>query len=120
MAHGAIAAKLRAPHNLPHTDRATTVSSGCRTPRGLRGSITPARARQCGPPRDRAVVQQAKELLKKHGHQRALRSLDALQVATFAIVRAREEAAFVCADGRLCEIVKAEGHSALNPEEPVA
>jgi predicted nucleic acid-binding protein len=67
-----------------------------------------------------AVAQGAKELLKKHGHQRALRSLDALQVATFAIVRARAEAVFVCADGRLCEIVKAEGHSTLNPEEPVA
>jgi uncharacterized protein len=66
------------------------------------------------------IVQEAKRLLKKHGHQRALRSLDALQVATFAIVRAREEAIFVCADGRLCEIVKAEGHSPLNPEEPVA
>ncbi|HXQ23205.1 MAG TPA: type II toxin-antitoxin system VapC family toxin [Candidatus Acidoferrales bacterium] len=67
-----------------------------------------------------AVVQQAKDLLKKHGHQRALRSLDALQVATFAIVRAREEAVFVCADGRLCGVAKAEGSSALNPEEPVA
>jgi hypothetical protein len=66
-----------------------------------------------------AVIHQAKELLKKHGHQRALRSLDAIQLATFAIVRAREEAVFVCADGRLCEIVKGEGHSALDPEEPV-
>jgi len=64
-----------------------------------------------------AVVHQAKELLKKHGHQRALRSLDAIQLATFAIVRAREEVVFVCADGRLCGIVEAEGHSALNPEE---
>jgi predicted nucleic acid-binding protein len=66
-----------------------------------------------------AVIHQAKELLKKHGHQRALRSLDAIQLATFTIVRTRWEAVFVCADARLCEIVKAEGHSALNPEGPV-
>jgi predicted nucleic acid-binding protein len=71
-------------------------------------------------PLSSAIAERAKELLSKHGHQRALRSLDALQVATFAIVRAREEAVFVCTDGRLCEIVKAEGHSALNREEPVA
>jgi predicted nucleic acid-binding protein len=34
-------------------------------------------------------------------------------------VRARANAVFVSADGRLCEIVKSEGHSTLNPEEPV-
>ena len=67
-----------------------------------------------------AVVKQAKELLTKHGHQKALRSLDALQMASFTIVRARdEEVVFVCADGRLCDIVKAEGYAALNPENPV-
>jgi hypothetical protein len=64
------------------------------------------------------VLDQAKALLKKHGHVRALRSLDAIQLATFAIVRARQEIVFVCADGRLCDIVKDEGYSALNPEEP--
>lgn len=67
-----------------------------------------------------SVVNRATALLKKHGHVRGLRSLDALQLASFGIVRARVEAVFVCADGRLCEIVKAEGHSALNPEEPIA
>ena len=67
-----------------------------------------------------AVVQQAKELLNKHGRQRALRSLDALQLASFAIVRASEEAIFVCADGHLCEIVRLEGFSVLNPEEAVS
>jgi predicted nucleic acid-binding protein len=68
-------------------------------------------------PLSSAVAQRAKALLKKHGHEKPLRSLDALQVATFAIVRAREEAVFVSADSRLCEVVKAEGHSALDPEE---
>ena len=70
-------------------------------------------------PLNSAVAQQAKELLNKHGRQRALRSLDALQLATFAIVRAREEAIFVCADGHLCEIVRLQGSSVMNPEEAV-
>lgn len=64
-----------------------------------------------------AVAGQAKALLSKHARQRALRSLDALQLASFSIVRARGEATFVSADGHLCGIAGLEGFSVVNPEQ---
>jgi predicted nucleic acid-binding protein len=72
-------------------------------------------------PLNTAVVEQAKELLTKYGHHQALRTLDALQMASFAIVCARDaEVVFVCADRRRCNIVIAEGYATLNPEDRVA
>jgi hypothetical protein len=65
-----------------------------------------------------AILQKAKELLQRHGNTKALRSLDALQLAAGLAARAREELVFVCVDGRLLGIAAAEGLQTLNPETP--
>lgn len=63
-----------------------------------------------------SVVQKAKELLQKYGNTKALRSLDALQLGAYLIIRAKEEIVFVCADARLLDIGRLEGFEGLNPE----
>jgi predicted nucleic acid-binding protein len=65
-----------------------------------------------------AVVEGAKDLLDKHGRQSALRSLDALQLASGFAVEPRGRVVFVCADRHLCTIAKSEGLVVLNPEAP--
>ncbi len=67
-------------------------------------------------PLSHVVVQQAKANLRKHGQQRGLRTLDALQLSTVLLVRAREEVVFVCADSQLCEVAALEGVGVSNPE----
>jgi uncharacterized protein len=64
------------------------------------------------------VMEGAKDLLNKHGRQSALRSLDALQLASALVVQRRSQTVFVCADGCLCRIATSEGLMVLNPEEP--
>ena len=63
-----------------------------------------------------AVLQKAKELLQRYGNTKALRSLDALQLAAGLVARAREELIFVCVDSRLLDVAAAEGLQILNPE----
>jgi len=65
-----------------------------------------------------AVLQKAKELLQRYGNTKALRSLDALQLAAGLVARAREELVFVCIDSKLLGVAAAEGLQILNPETP--
>ena len=67
-----------------------------------------------------AVIQKAKELLRKHGNAKALRSLDSLQLGACLTARIREELIFVCADTRLLEVAESEGLPVVNPESPPA
>jgi predicted nucleic acid-binding protein len=62
------------------------------------------------------VLQQAKNLLRKHGNSKSLRSLDALQLAGGLVVARRGELTFVSADSRLVDIAQLEGLLTLNPE----
>lgn len=63
-----------------------------------------------------AVLQKAKELLRKYGNTKALRALDSLQLSSCLLARTGEDLTFVCADGRLLDIAKSEGLQVLNPE----
>lgn len=67
-------------------------------------------------PLENTVIQTAKELLRKHGNQHALRALDALQLSTCHSARVRGELTFVCADARLVGIAQREGLPIINPE----
>ncbi len=68
-------------------------------------------------PLSSSVLQQAKELLQKHGNSKALRTLDSLQLAACLSARTMEEKVFVCADTRLLEVAQIEGLQVMNPEE---
>ena len=69
-------------------------------------------------PLSTTVSQKAKELLRKYGKVKALRSLDALHLGACSIARADASSIFVCSDSRLLEIAALEGHAVLNPEDP--
>ncbi len=59
----------------------------------------------------------AQDLLVRYGPRRSLRTLDAIQLAVSLENDGHPFDAFVCADGNLCQIAAAEGHTAVNPEE---
>lgn len=69
-------------------------------------------------PLSTTVLRRAKELLRRYGNTKALRSLDALQVAACLTAQMKGEVAFVCADMRLLDVGTAEGLQVLNPESP--
>jgi uncharacterized protein len=62
------------------------------------------------------VLQRAKDLLRKYGNSKSLRSLDALQLAGCLVALTRGELTFVSADSRLVDIAQLEGLLTLNPE----
>ena len=67
---------------------------------------------------DQQCFRRGIRLLKQWGLSRALRTLDALQLAAALILHERGELdRFVCADATLCDIARAEGLSVLNPED---
>ena len=51
-----------------------------------------------------AVIQQAKELLQRHGNTKALRTLDALHLGACRTARTREDLVFVSADARQLDV----------------
>jgi predicted nucleic acid-binding protein len=66
-----------------------------------------------------AELQQAQQLLVRHGLSRGLRTLDAIQLAVaLALHAANPTDSFVCADANLCQIAASEGLTVLNPEVP--
>lgn len=66
-----------------------------------------------------ADYDQARQLLARHGLSRALRTLDAVQLAVALRLRAGQPVdAFVCADSNLCHVAAAEGFTVINPEVP--
>jgi predicted nucleic acid-binding protein len=61
----------------------------------------------------------ARRLLLRHGVDRSLRTLDALQLAVaVGLVRGGYPPIFVAADHRLCEVARLEGFQVTNPEHP--
>ena len=48
-------------------------------------------------------------------HKHALRTLDALQLASFGALREDGPATFGCADSRLCAVAALRGHTTFNP-----
>ena len=69
-------------------------------------------------PLSATVSQKAKELLRKYGKVKALRSLDALHLGACSLALADASLIFVCSDSRLLDIAALEGHAVLNPEDP--
>lgn len=69
-------------------------------------------------PLNSAVVLQAKNLVQKHGRELALRTLDALQLASAVLARSQGDLVFVSADTNLNGVAEAEGLTTLNPEAP--
>ena len=65
-------------------------------------------------PIDPRVVEAAIQRLRKHGRKRALRTLDALHLATFVHV-SDPEWRFVVADDRLYDVAVEEGITAIHP-----
>lgn len=65
-------------------------------------------------PIDPRVVKVAIQRLRKHGRERALRTLDALHLATFVHV-SDPEWRFVVADDRLYDVAVEEGITAIHP-----
>lgn len=62
-----------------------------------------------------SVLQSARELLADHAGQHALRTLDALQLASFGALLEDGPATFGCADTRLCAVAVLRGHATFNP-----
>lgn len=62
-----------------------------------------------------SVLQSARELLADHAGQHALRTLDALQLASFGALLEDGPATFGCADTRLCAVAALRGHATFNP-----
>lgn len=62
-----------------------------------------------------AVLSTARELLAAHAAQHALRTLDAIQMASFMVTLEDGPATFACADQRLCAVASARGHLTFNP-----
>lgn len=59
---------------------------------------------------------EADRLLKKHATIKALRTLDALQLAVALSLNARGKLDyFVCADDKLCKVAEDEGLTVINP-----
>ncbi len=64
-----------------------------------------------------ADYDQARQLLARHGLSRAIRTLDALQLAVALRLRVSQPVdALVCADARLCDLAALEGVTVINPE----
>lgn len=62
------------------------------------------------------VVDRAEGLIRTYGRERALRSLDALHLATFSLVADQDaDWQFVVADDRLYDVAREEGHSLIHP-----
>lgn len=61
------------------------------------------------------VLQSARELLAEHAGQHGLRTLDALQLASFSALLEDGPATFGCADTRLCAVAALRGHATFNP-----
>ncbi len=62
-----------------------------------------------------SVLQGAREMLAAHAGQHALRTLDALQLASFGALLEDGPATFGCADSRLCAVAALRGHATFNP-----
>ena len=62
-----------------------------------------------------AVLSIARELLAAHAAQHALRTLDAIQLASFMVTLEDGAATFACADQRLCAVASLRGHPTYNP-----
>ena len=62
-----------------------------------------------------SVLQSARELLKEHAGQHALRTLDALQLASFNTLLEDGPATFGCADARLVAVAALRGNDTFNP-----
>ena len=62
-----------------------------------------------------AVLSTARELLAAHAAQHALRTLDAIQMASFMVALEDGPATFACADQRLCAVASSRGHLTFNP-----
>jgi predicted nucleic acid-binding protein len=62
-----------------------------------------------------SVLQGARELLADHAGQHGLRTLDALQLASFDALLEDGPATFGCADTRLCTVAALRGHATFNP-----
>lgn len=61
------------------------------------------------------VVRKAMDLIKVHGDTKAVRTLDALQLAS-CLLEKDELIVFVCADKNLIQLAKLEGVTGINPE----
>lgn len=67
-------------------------------------------------PLEWGVVEKAEWLIDTHGRERALRSLDALHLATFSRMADQDaDWQFVVADDRLYDVAREEGHSLIHP-----
>ena len=62
-----------------------------------------------------AVLSTARELLAAHAAQHPLRTLDAIQLASFMVALEEGAATFACADHRLCTVAAFRGHPTYNP-----
>ena len=70
-------------------------------------------------PLSSSVIQQAKELLQKHGNTKMLRTLDALHLGACLSTLPRETLVFVSADIRQIDVGLLEGLQVLNPQSPL-
>jgi len=67
-------------------------------------------------PLEWSVIERAEGLIRTYGRKRALRSLDALHLATFSRMADQDvDGQFVVADNRLYDIAREEGHSLIHP-----
>ena len=62
-----------------------------------------------------AVLAVARDLLATHAAQHALRTLDAIRLASFTLALEAGDATFACADQRLCAVASFRGHATYNP-----
>jgi len=65
-------------------------------------------------PLGHGVLQEAEELLKRHGKTYGLRTLDALHLSTFILIK-EDDWIFVASDDNLIPVAKAIGGKTLNP-----
>lgn len=65
-------------------------------------------------PLGHAVLQEAEELLIKYGKTYSLRTLDALHLATFVLIK-EDDWLFVACDDNLISVIKAIGALVINP-----
>ena len=87
--------------------------------RRFRADISQGRIRT-GPPINERHYQRARGLLVRYGASMALRTLDAVQLATaLDLLEAGVISVMVAADQRFCRIAEACGCSTINPNEPL-
>lgn len=63
------------------------------------------------------VLQEAKDLLKKYGKNYGLRTLDAIHLATFVLIKEGDDWIFIACDAQLVSAAKALGARVSNPAE---